>query len=511
MGENDFIIDEKFIKHLFEQLPGMVVTKDTLGNIVSYNEHFKQFNGIKSDISGLTDYDLYKKQEANEITHIDREVIRSKEVVASETVIDKDNVRKYFLSYTAPIIQDDQPIGTSSISLDMTERENKVQDQLRILKDIVLMLPGHVYWKGRDNRYLGCNYAQAKALGLAHPDDIIGRLSHERMPSDLGNELRAADAMLMEEGRTITLEEPGIRDDGAQGTFLTKKTPLYDGAGDVVGLLGVSFDITVRKRQEKELEEARDELERANQLKSDFMSNMEHDIRSPFSAIAVFCGWLRDEEEDPYKRQVLTDVVNAGDELLKLCNDTLDFSKLEKERHYIDKKVDLRELIDKIERLERVVASVNKLEFHIDYDVTIPKVLVGDPFKIFRILVNLLSNAFKFTEEGAVLLNVECLKKDRREALIRFTVKDSGIGMPADKQHYVFERFSRLSRSHHGLYKGLGVGLPIVKMFVEDLDGEIDLVSEEGEGTTIACTIPFRLPLTQDYVDHSFIHKLVLD
>jgi len=512
MSKKEFLVDEAFINELFEQLPGLIVAKDTLGNIVSYNDHYKSFNHIDHKTQDLNDYDLYHKQEANEITHIDREVIRTKKVVASDTIIEKQGKNKYLLTYTAPVMQENMVVGTSSISLDMTAKENQYQDQMGMLKDIILNLPGHVYWKDLDNCYLGCNYSQAKALGLSDPDDIIGRLAHEKMPTQVGDQLRGDDRQLMDEGRTITLEEPGLRDDGSQGVFLTKKAPIYDRDGQVVGLLGVSFDITIRKRAEEALEVAKNELERANQLKSDFMSNMEHDIRSPFSAIAVFCGWLRDEEKDPYKKQVLSDVVDAGDELLKLCNEMLDFSKLEQHRDsHLEKKIEMKVLIDKVERLERVVASVNKLDFHIDYDVSIPQVLIGDPFKVFRILVNLLSNAFKFTEEGAVLLSVECLKKDRREALIRFTIKDTGIGMPVDKQHFVFEKFSRLSRAHQGLYKGLGVGLPIVKMFVNDLDGEIDLVSEEGEGTMIACTIPFRLPLTHDYVDSSFIHRLVLD
>ena len=502
----------EFIGKILQQLPGMVVCKDLVGQIIACNDSYKQFTGIQQINEEATDYMFFSDKVANEITAIDREAIRKKNTICYEISIENNKGLKNYLNCTSPFFSDGKVVATTSVYLDFTEQREQYLCEINTLKAVIKLLPGNVYWKGLDNRYLGCNDEQAKSMGLENSDEIIGKLAYSRLPTDTGDVQRAADKLIMTEGRNITTEELGLREDGSQGVFLTKKKPIYGRNGHVNGLLGTSFDITDRKNQEKELRIMKEDLELANKLKSDFMSNMEHDIRSPFSAIAVFCSWLRDDEKDPYKKQVLSDVVNAGEELLRLCNDMLDFSKLEKNQHaHLQMKFELSALIDKISRLERVVASVNKLEFHVEYDPSIPKVITGDYFRVYRILVNLLSNAFKFTHEGAVLLSVKCLRKNHKEALIRFIVKDTGIGMPIDKQHFIFEKFSKLSRSHHGIHKGLGVGLSIVKQFMHDLEGEIDFVSEENEGTMIACTILFQVPLTNDYIDKSFIHKLILD
>jgi two-component system aerobic respiration control sensor histidine kinase ArcB len=499
-------------EELFKQISGYIVYKDRDGTIISYNDHFQQFHDIHSSFTSLTDYDIYHHEEADILTLMDREALRTLQGISREIVIEKYNQKIPLLMHTAPFFHKEKLIGTTTIFLKMKQNEKIYEGENKLFNDFFKMLPGLAHWKGLDNRYIGCNAAYAKTQGLSKPEDIINKLSHSNVPKDIGDVLRAADKALMDEQKSRTQEEFALKEDGSQGVFLTKKTPIYDFNGKVAGLLSVSFDITHRKEQEKELRIAKEDLERANTLKLDFMSNMEHDIRSPFSAIATFCTWLRDEEQDSYKKQVLADVVDSSEELLKLCNDMLDFSKLEKEpQPHLKTKFELSVLIDKIYRLERIVASAKNIEFHVDYDPSIPEVLLGDHFRVYRILINILSNAFKFTHEGTVLLSVECLRKNYKEALIRFTIKDTGIGMPIEKQHYIFEKFSKLTRSHHGLHKGLGIGLSIVKQYMHDLEGEIDLVCEEGKGTMIACTVLLHVPLTNDFIDKSFIHKLSLD
>jgi PAS domain S-box-containing protein len=363
------------------------------------------------------------------------------------------------------------------------------------------MLPGHVYWKDLNGHYLGCNEVQAKTLGLKSAKDIVHVTPYESYSVEEAHRLMESDKAIMMGEKTVTLEEEGLREDGSRGIFLTKKTPIYDDQDIVIGLLGVSFDITDRKEQERELEEAKANAERANQLKTDFISNMEHDIRSPFCAITTFATALRDDEADPEKRESLDFIAESGETLLNLCNEMLEFSKLENGTvAQLDKKFRMQNLVERVERLESIVAADKGLKFVVNYDMTIPPVLIGDHFRIFRILLNLLSNALKFTKDGSVTLTVQCLKKEKREALIRFVIEDTGIGMPEDKQQYIFERFSRLTRSNAGLYQGLGVGLPIVKKFMYALEGEIDLESIEGKGTTFVCTIPLVIPLTNDFV-----------
>ena len=132
---------------------------------------------------------------------------------------------------------------------------NSSKDEIEVLKSITLLIPGHVYWKNTEGKYIGCNNEQAIALGLSSPEEIQKKVPYENLPEVEAKKLRAVDARVLKEGKTITLEEAGIRNDGSLGVFLTKKTPLKSQAGDVIGLLGSSIDITRRKELEEIIKE----------------------------------------------------------------------------------------------------------------------------------------------------------------------------------------------------------------------------------------------------------------
>ncbi len=151
--------------------------------------------------------------------------------------------------------------------------------------------------------------------------------------------------------------------------------------------------------------------------------------------------------------------------------------------------------------MELPTAKLKQLELKTHYDSSIPPVLVGDRYRLHRILINLMSNAIKFTKKGHVTLRALLCNKTTHSALIRFIIEDTGIGIPDDKKEYIFETFSRLTLSNTGLYKGVGLGLRVVKQFMHEMDGEIDLVSDVGQGTQFICTIPFNIPLTNDFVE----------
>ncbi|OJA01048.1 hypothetical protein BEV13_00805 [Rickettsiella grylli] len=146
-------------------------------------------------------------------------------------------------------------------------------------------------------------------------------------------------------------------------------------------------------------------------------------------------------------------------------------------------------------------AAKNKnLVFTSHLSSDLPKIVVGDRYRLCRLLINLVSNAIKFTKVGQVSIHVELLDKTDDTYLIRFIIKDTGEGISLEQQNVIFEKFSRLSPSNKGLYKGSGLGLIIVKQFIEEMKGEIDLQSTLGEDTDFICTIPFKLPLTDDFV-----------
>ena len=207
---------------------------------------------------------------------------------------------------------------------------------------------------------------------------------------------------------------------------------------------------------------------------------------------------LSESETNPEKKTSLALIAEAGKELLTLCDGILDFARIELgELPLIEQKFSCRELVDKIKKIEMPALKSKVLGFHIDYDQKIPNYLIGDAHRLLRILINLVSNAVKFTEKGTVTLKVMLGKLDREcdRAVIHFCVEDTGIGIPQNQQDFLYEKFGRLTFSNTGKYKGLGLGLCLVKKFITELAGEIAVESEVGKGTAFVCTIPFKLPL----------------
>lgn len=252
---------------------------------------------------------------------------------------------------------------------------------------------------------------------------------------------------------------------------------------------------------EKDLKKAKEEAEQINILKSNFIRNMEHDIRTPFSGIYGLSSILIDREKNEETKSLLIDIHNSAKELLDYCNTILDFSNIESgEDPIVKKRFNLFDLVQQVISMEVPSAKLKNLDLNIEYHEDVPKVLLGDDFRIKRILINLISNSIKFTHKGYVKLLVQLAQEnqEQRKVVLAITVDDSGIGIPKSIQNRLFEGFIKASPSNKGIYKGCGLGLRIVRQFMNDLGGDIDLVSNENGGTKFTCTIPFGLPLVED-------------
>jgi signal transduction histidine kinase len=229
---------------------------------------------------------------------------------------------------------------------------------------------------------------------------------------------------------------------------------------------------------------------------------MEHDIRTPVSGLFAVTNVLMKQETDPDKKEMLEVVAMASKEILDYANSILNFSKIESESvPVLQKKFVLKKIIESVINLEATTAMHKKLEFRIDFPENLPQVLIGDAYRLKRILINLMSNALKFTHQGFVRLAVELASQKDARIILRFKIEDSGIGIPKEKQDYIYEKFVRITPSNEGIYKGFGLGLRIVKQFVREMDGEIDLKSSEKAGTTFICTFPFKIPLIEDILE----------
>lgn len=497
--KKDSLPSEEIIK----QLPGHIYWKNREGIFLGSNKNNWQDFGLKSlsDYKGKTDYDLFSNKEANKIRLVDQEIILTgqSKIIEEEITNANGNVSLY-LSHKVPLFNfQGNIIGLAGVSIDITNARKSDIDRLDFLEKIIAILPGNVYWLNREGIYMGCNDNQAELIGLKSRNEIVGKTNKEIGGFLIAEALDPVNQEVMESGQTKTIEEPAILKDGTKAIFLSNKVPIRNKNNEVIGMVGISIDITDRKKLEEDLRSAKERAELADKLKMDFIHNMEHDIRTPFWGLLGFTKNLEKDERDPERKKLLADCARGAEELFNYCNTMLDFSKsLEGAHPVLAKKFDIRELVNKVIALEMPAAKVKIINLESETKPDIPVILKGDPLRVHCILMNLIGNAIKFTEKGEVKVSILLIKKEDKHVLLQFVVQDTGMGIAPEVQNYIFEKFTRGTPSNQGIYKGLGLGLYLVKKYIEDMQGEIDVKSEIGKGAIFTCTIPFELPLIEE-------------
>lgn len=365
-------------------------------------------------------------------------------------------------------------------------------------EDIIAVLPGHVYWKDINGKFLGCNLAQARDAGFKSPEEMIGKTDFDMPWSHQATYLREIDRKVMESGTLLSLEELFELPDGTKRIYLSKKLPLFDEDDKVSGVLGISFDITDRKQLELDLKKSKELAEAATEAKAEFLENMRHDLRTPLTGILGFAEIIKQEANNKRVAEYADNLVAASNTLLEFLNEILEGIKvLAGEIPIVKRKFNLPEMTTKIIDLFRPKAIQKNLTLNVYCSEDLPKLINGDPKRIQRIIIELLSNAINFTNDGEVTLNVTVAKKNGRDHIIKLQVTDTGIGIPRDKQEDIFVRFKRLIPSYKGIYKGSGLGLAIVKQFIDELKGEIYCASEMGKGSTFTCLLELEESLSE--------------
>lgn len=377
-------------------------------------------------------------------------------------------------------------------------RVKKTSNNSWFVNKLVEKIPVNLWWKNNNLRYIGCNDRVLQFLGLKNKEQLIGKSDHEVWGKKIADKLMDADLYVLSSGKSISLEETIMEKNGKAVVMLTNKSPLYDKNDKIFGVVGSSVDITERKEMELALIEAKEKAEIANKAKTEFILNMEHDIRTPFSGIYSMAEILFTQEEDAEKKEILSSMMGSAKELLEYCNSIIQLIESET-KPSISKKFSIKRLINHVVKMEEPCLFVKNLKFFVEYADDLPNVVVGDEHRVEKVLLNLIGNAIKYTEVGYIKVFVERLKsRHEKEIVLRIYIKDTGIGIPKDKQTGIFERFAHVTPSYANPYKGIGLGLFITKQFINELNGDLELQSEPGKGTTFCCTIPFELPLIDD-------------
>jgi len=267
-----------------------------------------------------------------------------------------------------------------------------------------------------------------------------------------------------------------------------------DADGKPLRMIGTHLDITEGKQAEEELIKARDAAEDAARQKAEFLANMSHEIRTPMNGVVGMTNLLLATELSSQQRSYAENTINSAEALLTIINDILDFSKIEAGKLEIEEvPFDLQTLVENVAELIAVKCREKKLEMLLHYKPGTPRFVIGDPGRIRQILLNLLSNATKFTDQGYILLTIESEKVSNDVAPIRISVQDTGVGIPADKQELIFNQFDQADGSTTRKYGGTGLGLSISKQLSVLMGGTISVASREGEGSTFTATIKLRM------------------
>lgn len=318
---------------------------------------------------------------------------------------------------------------------------------------------------------------------------MVGRTVYELYPQDLADIYYKADESLFQNPGVQIYEAEVAHTDGVRRNVIFNKAPYFDTEGSLAGLVGVILDITDRKKAEEELRRAKEEAVSAMRAKSEFLAIMSHEIRTPMNAVIGMTGLLLNTDLDSEQRECIEIIHNSGEALLSIINDILDYSKIEEGKVGLEQQpFDLRECIESSIDLVATSASEKGIGLVSAVDDKVPKNILGDITRLRQILVNLLSNSVKFTDKGNVSVIVTSRQMDDRSEIC-FAVKDTGIGIPANRMDRLFKSFSQIDMTTTRKYGGTGLGLAISKSLVEMMNGRIWVESEERKGSTFYFTI----------------------
>ena len=394
---------------------------------------------------------------------------------------------------TDPAVQ-----GLVITSRDVTERKQaeealrESEEKLRAIsasaQDAVVMLDqeGNVcFWNPAAERIFGYK-----------PEEVLGKNFHDLLaPKRFLDAHQKAFAHFRNtgQGATVgkTVELAAIRKGGQEFPVeLSLSAVRIRGAWHAVGL---ARDITDRKRVEAALQKAKEAAEEASRAKGQFLANMSHEIRTPLNGVIGMTGLLLDTDLTPEQREYAETINTSAEALLALINDILDFSKIEAGRMELEQlDFDLRSTVEDTLDMVALKAQQKGLEVHCLVQPTVPTALRGDPGRLRQILLNLLGNAVKFTEKGEVFIHVSREEETHDRVTLRFSVTDTGIGIPQDRMDRLFQSFSQVDASTTRKYGGTGLGLAISARLAELMGGKVGVESRLGKGSTFWFTAVFE-------------------
>ncbi|MGC1854665.1 MAG: ATP-binding protein [Candidatus Aquirickettsiella sp.] len=394
---------------------------------------------------------------------------------------------------------------TGEIFSKKTSVQDYVDNLINYFTNIIYSMPNNVYWLDKNCVLRGGNDNLAKQLNLKSGSELVG-LTYEQMaqaanlPTQAFEPFRTTEVEVMKTGvPSIDKEEPPIKADGKIFYYLSNKTPLRNSKGEIIGVVGISTDITKLKETESALQIALDKAEVANKAKTEFIMNMSHDLRTPLAGIIGLSSLQVDDATSAQEQQYGEWIQGAGEQLLELLNSVIEVAAAEYQIESLKKEhINLQQFTQELHTLMQPAAVAKGLELQLKLDTHLP-IVITDRIKLKRIILNLLSNAVKFTKQGKISLEINVLMLKNDEAKIEIVIADTGIGIAKNKINKIFDQFYRAHPSYKAEYTGYGIGLFLVKKATKLLGGKIKVSSEEGKGSRFA--LEFIFPIFHESID----------
>ena len=497
-----------------ENMPAMIFVKNAADlRYELFNRYGAQLLGVPAEqLVGMSDYDVVPQEQADAFRAADRQVLACDQVmeIADEAVTSAHGGIRH-LTTRKVALRDEQGVATHvlGMSLDITERK-RAEEVLRatteqlaqsehFVRTVTDNLPGMVaYWDAG----LRCRFANRYFLEWHNQTTL--QISGALMPDVMGVEQFALAAPYVEgalAGQPQGFEGRLAWPSGEISNTWTNYIPDLDDTSAVRGFFVLVSDVTELKETEFDLQQlneelmlARDRAEAASRAKSEFLANMSHEIRTPMNAIIGLARLLEDAPLAQRERNYLGKIQLATQSLLGVVNDVLDFSRIEAGQLQLEH---TRFHLDHILSSTSVLLAGSAWDKGVEpvYDISpdIPLELVGDPMRLQQVLLNLMSNAIKFTAQGEVLLTVRPLPgegADAQRLTLEFSVRDTGIGIPQEQQRHIFDAFSQADSSTSRKFGGAGLGLAICRRLTELMGGAITLDSAPGKGSLFRFTCP---------------------
>lgn len=517
--------ERNLFKALFDNLPDAVYVKDIQYRKILANPIDLQYMGIntEADIIGKTDAEIYNKEVSESSYADEQEIFKTGIAIINKEnfFIDNRGEKHWMLNSKVPFRNNNNEIiGLVGISREITERK-KEETRLKLLESVILktndaVVITEILSKGPiKNSIIFVNQSYSKMTGYSL-EEVFGKSPALLQGVNTDKEILKKVKASMDVFEPCQYEVINYKKNGEEFWSSISLSPISDSQGLYTHWIAIKRDTTEKKLLEKNYIKAKESAESANRAKSDFLANMSHEIRTPLNSVIGFSDLLKKTKLDETQKMYNNAVFQSANSLLDIITEILDFSKIEAGKLEIDiSKTDLQELAFGITNMVSFQAHEKNLEILLNLSNDIPRFIWADSLRLRQILINLMANAVKFTKKGEVELKIIPIKiLDENKIILRFSVRDTGIGILPENQKKIFEAFTQEDASTTRKYGGTGLGLAISKRLLELMGSELKLASEFNVGSTFFFDIVLKAQQVKadNLIDISKIkHALIVD